>query len=285
MICGTTPASNADFAAAINSAQQHFNTTSPPTPVLIDARQPGAFVSLVGSGFCGFGAVTPCVFSDSDISAGLPSTFKSNILFGEYVIITSVPWTTPSTPPTWIGMTSGSGATIVGTTLVACYLPQDLLHATCGPASFPQLPATAIRATAAAPFFTTPTSGGTVTVCTNSGSVPCVGSGGTTSAPVVVGSGTTFLSSMVGGYFTSCATSGNHGQTCPQASSANSAIIASFTSTSKITLATTSGTGGTYSGPTEVSGLAYAIYSPNIVPLLNWGGNSASNTSLRFVKL
>jgi hypothetical protein len=251
-ICGTYPSPSADFAAAINAAQLFFGSAT-----IIDARQPGAF-STTGTACPPFTVATVvCVFSKSDISANLPFTFVSNILWGEYLIVTSVPWTTPSLPPQWIGMTSGGDTTsrIVGTTLVACYIPQTVA-ATCGPGAFPQIPITPIRAVGGPFIDSAPYSVGTVSCDTASNSV-------------CTGVGTTFTSSMVGGYLTSCATSVNHSATCPNGQNANSNLILAFGSSTSLTLA------GTFGGPTGAA-ITYAIYRPSIIPLLAWGGNVAS---------
>jgi len=254
MTCGTNPSPLADFAAAINHAQIHFGSGT-----IIDARQPGGFATTGTACPPTTVSTAVCVFSNSDISFGLPFTFVSNILWGEYLIVTSVPWTTPSSPPQWIGMTSGgdTNSRIVGTTLVACYIPQNSTS-TCGPGAFPQISSAALRAVGGPFIDTAPYTAGTVTCDASSNSI-------------CTGSGTSFTSAMVGGYFTSCATSSNPSLTCPSGPNANSNLILSVGASNSLTLA------GTFGGPTSgATGLAYAIYRPSTIPLLAWGGNIAN---------
>jgi hypothetical protein len=261
-LCGTVPVATADFALALSTLMGNLGPG-----YIIDTRNPGAFAST-GSTYClGGGSQQQCVFSDSDISAGLGSGFEETIYWGNYWIVTSAPWTTPAGARQWIGVTSGASKGPVGTWLIVCYSPQTPA-ATCGPSAYTQYPTTTTRAVGGPFLDASPYSTGTISVAAGNN-------------PIVTGSGTTFTSGMVGGYLTSCATSSSLTATCPNATNACSALITGFTSTTSITISGNWGTEGNNPGvvcPTATAGLVYKIYHPTAIPVLSWAGQITNDS-------
>jgi hypothetical protein len=260
-LCGTLPVATADFAAALATLQSNLGSGT-----IIDARNPGAFASTGGTYCPGGGAFQQCVFSNSDISAGLGQGFQSVILWGNYWIITSAPWTTTVGAHQWIGVTSGASKGPIGTALIVCYAPQNS-GLTCGPAGFPQFPTTATRSVGGPFLDGSPYTTGTISVASGNN-------------PTVTGVGTTWTSAMVGGYLTSCATSSSHGATCPNATNACSALITAVNSTTSLTVSGNWGSEGNNPGvvcPTGVAGLTYALYHPTAIPILSWAGGVSND--------
>lgn len=256
-ICGTVPVPTADFAAAINTAMTNLGTG-----YLINAKNPGGFAST-GPTYClGGGSFQWCVFSDSDISAGLGSGFQENILWGSYWIISSALWTTPVAPRWWVGVPSGAAKGPIGTAWIACYAPQTPAL-TCGPSAYSQISTTVTRAVGGPFLDASPYATGTISVAAGNN-------------PTVTGSGTTWTSAMVGGYLTSCATSGSLTQTCPQVTNACSALITAVNSSTSLTIAGNWGTENSNCS-TATAGLVYEIYHPTAIPLISWAGETTND--------
>jgi hypothetical protein len=288
-ICGVVPGPTADFCAAVNGAWANSSTG-----FIIDARNPGAFATVNGSG------LIPQVMCLSDWSSGIYTGPPEFLLLGNYDIVTSVTLTTGSpvilkgypTPTAKLG----SGSQLAGTWISACSQSGGCpVGSTCpGAGCVPQFNQNAELAAGGPVLDTSPVVGGTVTVSSSAVTCPSPlppGFNQTGTCHTVTGTAGVFTSSLVGGAFIQCVQETPPGTpppvnaTCPENASGGAgyaAFIVGYTNSNSITIiGSGGGNGGTGWAGVTTSGSPYIIYHPTISPLIWWDGAYSANSSSR----